>query len=32
MLQPPHVHSLAQSLQTSLHTAQLTEVSATIDE
>jgi thioesterase domain-containing protein/acyl carrier protein len=32
MLQPPHVYFLAQSLRTSLHTAQLTEVSATIDE
>jgi hypothetical protein len=32
MLQPPHVQSLGQSLQASLHTAQLTEVAATIDE
>jgi thioesterase domain-containing protein/acyl carrier protein len=32
MLQPPHVQSLAQSLRTSLHRAQLTEVPATIGE
>jgi amino acid adenylation domain-containing protein len=32
MLQPPHVQSLVQSLRTALHTAQLTEVSATIGE
>jgi amino acid adenylation domain-containing protein len=32
MLQPPQVQSLVESLQTSLHTAQLTEVAATIDE
>ncbi len=32
MLQPPHVHSLAQDLQASLHTAQFAEVAASIDE
>jgi thioesterase domain-containing protein len=32
MLQAPHVQCLAQSLQASLHTAQLAEVAASMDE